>query len=176
MIGNLPAQLHDIRELDPIGWWPPAPGWWLLAVGCAITLYLLFYLTASLVRDPPGSWRREARRHLRDLRRRQTTQPPKQTAAELSELLRRISIARFGRAACAARSGDNWLKWLQAQDPNNFNWPRYGQLLIQLPYAPVQQGGQTPALDQLITAAINLVNASHEDASRKRRRFAALRD
>ena len=173
MIGNLPAQLHDIREIDPIGWWPPAPGWWLLTAAGLLALYILLYMIRSLLRDPPGSWRRNARQLLHDLRRRQRNQPPKQTAAELSELLRRVSIARFGRDGCAALSGEEWLKWLQDHDPNRFNWPRYGALLIELPYAPVQQGEQTPALEQLINAALGMVNASREDATRKRRRLFA---
>lgn len=40
------AQLRDIHLPDPIGWWPPAPGWWIVAI-LAITLvftgcYLLY--------------------------------------------------------------------------------------------------------------------------------------
>ncbi len=169
MIGDLTTQLRDIHDLDPIGWWPPAIGWWLVAAAALLALYLLFQLLSSLVRDPPGSWRREARALLHDLRRRQRKQPPKRTAAELSELLRRIAIARFGRDHCAALSGEEWLKWLKEHDPNHFDWPRHGALLIKLPYAPVQEGTQTPALEQLINAALNIVAASREDATRQRR-------
>ena len=166
MIGNLHAQLRDIRDIDPVNWWPPAPGWLLLAALALLVLFLLFHLVRSLVRDPPGSWRREARRLLQDLRRRQRKQPPKQTAAELSELLRRIAIARFGRDGCAALSGHEWLEWLRDHDPNRFDWPRHGKLLLELPYAPTQEGKQTPALEQLIGAAMQMVSASREDATR----------
>jgi hypothetical protein len=168
MIGDLTTQLRDIQDLDPIGWWPPAIGWWLVAAAALLALYLLFRLLVSLLRDPPGSWRREARSLLQDLRRRQRNQPPKQTAAELSELLRRITIARFGRDHCAALAGEEWLEWLREKDPNHFDWPQYRELLTQLPYAPVQAGSQTPELERLIKAAQQMVAASREDAARKR--------
>ena len=29
---KLLAQLYDIRDLDPVSWWPLAPGWWVLIV------------------------------------------------------------------------------------------------------------------------------------------------
>lgn len=37
------AKLHDIRLPGPIGWWPLAPGWWLLlALVCAAVLFVLW--------------------------------------------------------------------------------------------------------------------------------------
>ncbi len=140
---QLISQLRDIHGLDPLSWWPPAPGWWLLAFSLLLLIWLAWRYRASLrLRIPPipvlriGSWRWDAARQLRALRQRATTQDPKQTAAELSELLRRIAMARLGRDACAGLTGEAWLAWLTERDPKQFDWRSRGRPLLIAPYAP----------------------------------------
>jgi len=29
-------ELRDIRGLDPLPWWPPAPGWWLVLAAALV--------------------------------------------------------------------------------------------------------------------------------------------
>lgn len=42
---QLLQQLRDIQTPDAIGWWPPAPGWWLVTLFCIVALgYTLFAL------------------------------------------------------------------------------------------------------------------------------------
>ena len=41
---ELVTQLRDIRGLDPVSWWPPATGWWLLAALCIGLVVALVYL------------------------------------------------------------------------------------------------------------------------------------
>jgi len=130
------ARLHDIRGLDPIPWWPPAIGWWLLAALVVVLLFALLSMLRNLRRYPAGSWRRPAWKQLRTLRQQAGRMPAQQLAGELSELLRRIAIARLGRARAAGLSGERWLVWLQENDPAGFAWSHRDRPLLTLPYAP----------------------------------------
>lgn len=133
---GLADQLRDIHGLDPVPWWPLAPGWWLLAVLMVLLALLLVMLVKNLRHYPPGSWRRDAWVRLRRLKNRSSTMPVEQLAGELSELLRRIAVARHGRDQAAGLAGEQWLRWLQEHDPGGFDWVRRGGLLLTLPYAP----------------------------------------
>lgn len=137
---DMVARLRDIQGLDAVSWWPLAAGWWLLA-GVAIALLLaLVALVRNLRRYPAGSWRRSAWKQLRALKQQAGRMPAQQLAGELSELLRRIAIARLGRGHAAGLSGERWLTWLQEHDPVGFAWTRRGRLLLTLPYAPPDSG------------------------------------
>jgi hypothetical protein len=95
---------------------------------------------------------------LRDLSRRaRTGQDVKTLAGELSELLRRIAMARLGRPACAGLTGADWLDWLAAHDPNGFPWHERGRVLLVAPYAP--PGAGAADLQTLIEAAEGWVSA-----------------
>lgn len=127
--------LRDIRGLDPLPWWPIAPGWWYLLTGLALTLALTVLLSWWLRRQR-RDWRDEARAELRVLRRNVRRHDPRELLGELAELMRRIAMARFGRRACAGLVGEEWLAWLQANDPRGFAWRREGRVLIDALYAP----------------------------------------
>lgn len=160
-----PAQyLRDIRGIDPVGWWPPAPGWWLIAMLGLALLGAGFWLWRmreySAVR-----WRADALQRLKILRRQLHNLEPKAVASELSELLRRIAIARGGRESCAGLVGEEWLNWLSQADPTAFDWKGRGQILLELPYAPPQTQGEHKELVDLIDAAIRWVTTSTQDSS-----------
>ena len=38
------AALHPLRTPEPIGWWPLAPGWWVLLVAVVLLAALAVYL------------------------------------------------------------------------------------------------------------------------------------
>ncbi|CAK0744355.1 hypothetical protein CCP4SC76_1490007 [Gammaproteobacteria bacterium] len=109
------------------------------------------------------NWRRDARRHLAALRQRARSQPVQKTASELSELLRRVAMARLGRASCASLTGSAWLKWLENHDPQGFSWTRRGTALLDLPYAPPDQAGHLADLLVLIDATQHWIRESHDD-------------
>jgi len=153
------AQLRDIHGIQGAPWWPPAPGWWLLAAAIlALAIALRLWQgrhpwRLSLPQLVVGGWRAAAARELHGLRRRAQEQPPKQTAGELSELLRRIAMARFGRSACAGLTGRAWLRWLSAHDPNGFDWEGQGGALLTAPYARGVGAAQAAELVTLIEAS-----------------------
>jgi hypothetical protein len=156
--------LRDIRGLDAIGWWPPAPGWWLIAI---LVLILAVGATWILRKRWLASldWRIEAMQHLRALRRQLHRREPKNVAGDLSELLRRIAIARGGRRTCAGLVGEAWLDWLNHDDPNGFDWKQRGQMLLELPYAPPHIRARVDEIRDLIDAAIRWVTSSREDST-----------
>ncbi len=172
----MPYQLRDIHGLDPISWWPPATGIWVGLLLGVLFLLLLSLLVRHLILYPPGSWRGAARAAVRQLQRRRREQTPKQTLSELSELLRRIAMARFGREGLARLSGREWLEWLQESDPSGFPWVEKGELLTTLPYAPDDQQVDPRRIDELIDATLTLIGSSREDARRQKRRWLGRRD
>jgi hypothetical protein len=158
--------LHDIRGLDAIGWWPPALGWWLIAI---LVVMLMMSVTWILRKRRLASldWRMEAMQHLRALRRQLHRREPKNVAGDLSELLRRIAMARGGRRACAGLAGEAWLDWLSHDDPNGFDWKQRGHMLLELPYAPPHIRARVDELRDLIDAAIRWVTSSKEESTHR---------
>jgi hypothetical protein len=160
-------QLRDIHATLGNPWWPPAPGWWLLLLAfglLALVLWrfdLVWRLRVPIPLVTLGNWRWDAGRELRRLRRDLESASLKDSASELSELLRRIAMARHGRSACAGLNGTDWLGWLTEQDPKGFDWQERGRLLLNAPYAPPRHAeADRAALFQLIDAAMEWVVAS----------------
>ncbi|AGA89919.1 hypothetical protein Thimo_1116 [Thioflavicoccus mobilis 8321] len=157
--------LRDIHGIDGVPWWPPAPGWWVLAAALLLLALALRYRRPRGRRSwrlpvpTIGSWRHAAARELRALRRRAAGQSTKETAGELSELLRRIAMARIGRTACAGLTGQDWLDWLAANDPNGFDWARQGRLLLVAPYAPPASSAGDAATLATLTSLIDAATA-----------------
>jgi hypothetical protein len=143
--------LRDIQGIDTVGPWPLAPGWWLLLALMLVILGLVWRWWTYWRLMPRGSWQRDANQQIRQLRKRLNQEATKTLAADMSELLRRIAMARHGRDPCAGLSGDEWLDWLERHDPKGFGWHQHGQVLVSLPYAPPDDRHQGD-LPQLLDA------------------------
>jgi hypothetical protein len=161
-----PTQLRDIHVTMGHPWWPPAPGWWLLLATLVLVGLLLWRydprwrLYVPLPVITLGTWRWEAAQGLRAVKRRLAHGPVKPAAVDLSELLRRIAMARYGRAACAGLHGEDWLAWLTAHDPRGFDWTREARVLLIAPYAhPTAADTQREAVGRLVDAAMEWVAA-----------------
>jgi hypothetical protein len=102
------SQLVAAHAPAPIGWWPPAPGWWgLAALLAAACIGWLVYR-----HRPAQRMRRAALRELERLAHGNTDDVA--FACGLERLLRRYSVTRFGREAIASLVGEEWLAFVVA--------------------------------------------------------------
>ena len=106
------AQLKDIHLPQPVSWWPPAPGWWVVALTvCILTVWGGRRLWQYVHRN---RYRRAALAALAQL---EGSYAPgdEQTLPllrEVAALLRRAAIEAYGRSTVAQLSGDEWLAFL----------------------------------------------------------------
>lgn len=103
-------QLRDIHLPDTIGVWPPAIGWWVLAIISIALLYAT--ITFSLRKYRTLAPRRQALKELQQLEARYDSNQSQQTLRELSALLKRVALAYYPRHQVAKLSDDAWLQFL----------------------------------------------------------------
>jgi hypothetical protein len=128
-------QLKDIHLPPAVSWWPPAPGWWLLALlAVAGVVWLVWYLRRRAVRPDLG---REARAALQQIREAwQEHREDARLAAELSALLRRMAISLYPQTDVAGLTGEAWLRWLDAQLADDSFEKGTGRVLLESAYRP----------------------------------------
>ncbi|HNR91190.1 MAG TPA: DUF4381 domain-containing protein [Dokdonella sp.] len=104
--------LRDIHLPADPSWWPPAPGWWLLAaIGLAVIAFGIWRIVHATRRR---RWRNAVIGELDAIARRHAEGgDAARLAAELSILLRRA--ARLVDARATTLQGDDWLAFLDAQ-------------------------------------------------------------
>jgi hypothetical protein len=141
------ADLRGWHLPEPVSWWPPAPGWWLLG----LILLALAGLAAVWVlrRHRRGAAARAAQRELAALEvELARTGDSSAFVRGLSRLLRRFALARFPRGEVAGLSGERWLAFL---DQHGGGWAfrtGAGRALAEGPYRPVAEvkAGELAAL------------------------------
>jgi len=124
---NLP--LRDIHLPNPIGWWPLAPGWWLLLFGVPALLILLWWL-----------WRLVRRKTVKKLALAelesiaQSNADARDKVQDLAILLRRVSLSLYPREQVASLVGEQWLAFLDSTMGNGSFSKGVGRLFIEAPY------------------------------------------
>jgi hypothetical protein len=115
--GNL-ANLHDIVMPPPVPWWPPAPGWYVLAV-------VVGALVIAIVWRARRRWlaRRYRTQALTELRAiHLDSLEPADAAASMMTVLKRTALAAYPRQQVAGLSGVDWWSFLdQSVGGNEFS-------------------------------------------------------
>ena len=125
--------LRDLHLPDTVGWWPLAPGWWLLTG--LVLAGLGFLLKRYLEHRRRGAARRYALKRLEALSAAYARDGDAVAlGAEVSELLRRTMLAYAPRADVAGLTGEAWLAWLD----QDLDRPHFvsgdGRPVIEWPY------------------------------------------
>ena len=92
------ARLQDIHLPEPIGWWPSAPGWWLLTV--LVVVALTFTIICIVRKHRNNLYRRQALAELEYLYRSNKSHPAI-FSHQLLALIRRTTIAAYPAAQLA---------------------------------------------------------------------------
>lgn len=125
-------QLRDIHLPGAPAFWPPAPGWWLVA---AVSVALLAWAGAvALRRYRIHRRRRHILAALASLEREFSNERSPEGLARISELLRRLALIRFPREQVAALTGQAWLRFLDESGGNGRFAGGPGRVLASGPY------------------------------------------
>ena len=127
--------LQDLRDVIPPlepGFWPPAIGWWLVAILILILIAAIIYsIKLAIVRYSRHSI-------VQQIDKIAGLQPP-QAIAELSILMRRVAITRYPRSAVAGLTGQAWLEFLDQSGNTNQFTQGVGRMLTIAPYSANKQ-------------------------------------
>lgn len=143
--------LRDLHLPEAIGWWPLAPGWWVVI---AIALIGLGFLLRAWLRSRArGAARRFALGQLNQIvQQYDEHKNPVVFGTEVSALLRRTMLAYAPRLDVAGLTGEAWLNWLDRDlaKPVFSNGP--GRQIIELPYCRPESDIAVEDMERLVAA------------------------
>ncbi|KTD18034.1 DUF4381 domain-containing protein [Legionella jordanis] len=131
---QLLKKLHDIHLPEQVGWWPLAPGWYVLII---LFLILLGYgLYGWQKRRRNSRPKREALSLLENYRLHYLQNKNSQlTSMKISELLRRVALVYYPREEVAGLRGQSWIDFLNSSS-KHLDFNPVSHLLLELPYQP----------------------------------------
>ncbi|MCE3045065.1 DUF4381 domain-containing protein [Legionella sp. 16cNR16C] len=131
---NALENLRDIHLPEAIGWWPLAPGWYILLI-LVLLLFAggLYYFIEYQKNSKP---KRHALKLLAQYQEEYQRSGNSQLASSrVSELLKRVALVYFSRETVASLQGEEWINFLN-QTGRKLNFNAVRQLLLELPYQP----------------------------------------
>ena len=149
---SLLDQLAPLREPTSIGWWPLAPGWWLVLVIGAVLIVLLS--RAPLVRWRNNHYRRLAMREIKVLKGKDCA-----TVEQVNRLLKATALRTWPEREVAALHGAEWLQMLSNSTPKaGHHWMASLDQVYRTP--------NSPASDELLRGAAHWIR--HHTAHKNR--------
>jgi hypothetical protein len=140
-------ELRDIHAAPPPGFWPPAPGWWVL--GVLLTAVLAVGILWLRRRYRAARFRYQVMHELDAITNRNKNNISA-FIAEVGIWLRRVALRRYPKEQVASLTGSAWLDFLDATGGGGEFRNGVGQVLETGPY---RRGVQQVAVDSLLALA-----------------------
>lgn len=144
---NALAQLKDIHLPSPVGWWPLAPGWYVLG-------FLIFLFTIGVVYFIVKN-QRNARPKLQALlllakykQQYENNKNSQVASSQISELLRRVALVYYPREKVASLHGESWLEFLN-QTSHDIDFKEVQFMLLELPFRPAESVNLEPLFSRV---------------------------
>ncbi|CAA0098898.1 Uncharacterised protein [Halioglobus japonicus] len=129
------ANLHPLRQPELIGWWPPAPGWWLLLCLTILAVAVLVYLLRKHHRK--NAYRRQALRQLQALHTKfQHDDNDGDYLGDINALLKSVALLAYPRSSVASQHGAAWRMFLNQSLPADTQLPESFDNAVYQPQAP----------------------------------------
>ena len=139
--------LRDIHLPEPVSWWPPAPGWWLLLFTIALIILGAYIMRRIHQRR---SLHRTVMGELQMIREQYDENRDKlELVQALSTLMRRASISFYQREDSAGLTGERWLRHLDSTAQRKEFEHGNGRILASAPYLPATSPIDTDCDDLL---------------------------
>ncbi len=149
-------QLEDIHLPQQPGFWPPAPGWWLLLA----LLLGLALLAARKVRSmlQQRKQQRAVEATLQRLRRELDSGNPQQAITDINVFLRKMALTHYPGEDIASLTGRQWLEFLDRSGHTTEFTRGAGAILAEGPYraeppATLDKAALIKAVEQWIKRA-----------------------
>ena len=95
------AQLAPLRAPESIGWWPLAPGWWIVLASAIVGVFLI------------GRWlRRRAQYRRTALSQLRLLRAAEVSTTDINQLLKAAALRAFPAEQVAALHGQDWQDFL----------------------------------------------------------------
>jgi hypothetical protein len=134
---DLMAQLRDIHETQAVPWWPPAPGWWVLALLVLVLLAWAGKRLFSLYRD----YKRRKNMLVWIDNLNSTVDPqkdPQMYLSTLNRIFKVVALRAFPGQHCALMAGQEWEEFLRGKFNDKQNTEPL-RILATGPYDPAPQ-------------------------------------
>jgi len=151
--------LRDIHLPAAIGWWPLAPGWWIVLGIVVAGLAFAGWRYHRAFRE------RAALRSLKAVARTLAEGgSPAACVQRISMILRRFAMSVAGGRPVAGLTGDAWLEFLDSRWSRDEFSGGIGRVLVYGPYAPPERvsAADVSALNQL---CLDWVRAQRPEAN-----------